>query len=136
MTLSHIISNITNQFLPALQYKYVFRNFKQSDLYRSYNPSVVPSYLQGRPKQTILHCLHRQASSNKFVKAVLLIIWENLKSKAIILFILEMNPMIPKCIHVETGVLTISFANTFLPYSNIFQSGIVKNSSISLFEFR
>ena len=69
MTLSHIISNITNQFLPALQYKYVFRNFKQSDLYWSYNPSVVPCYLQGRPKQTILHCLHRQASSNKFVKA-------------------------------------------------------------------
>ena len=68
MTLSHIISNITNQFLPALQYKYVFRNFKQSNLYRSYNPSVVPSYLQGRPKQTILHCLHREASSNKFMK--------------------------------------------------------------------
>lgn len=69
MTLSHIINNITNQFLPALQYKYVFRNFKQSDLYRSYNPSVVPVYLQGRPKQTILHCLHRQASSNKFSKS-------------------------------------------------------------------
>lgn len=69
MTLSHIISNIANQFLPALQYKYVFKNFQQSDLYRSYNPSMVPSYLQGRPKQTILHCLHRQASSNKFVKA-------------------------------------------------------------------
>ena len=66
MTLSHIISNITNQFIPALHYKYVFRNFKQSDIYRSYNPTVVPTYLQGRPKQTILHCLHRQASSNKF----------------------------------------------------------------------
>lgn len=69
MTLSHIISNITNQFLPALHYKYVFKNFKQSDIYRSYNPSVVPTYLQGRPKQTILHCLHRQASSNKFSQA-------------------------------------------------------------------
>ena len=66
MTLSHIISSITNEFLPALHYKYVFKNFKQSDLYRSYNPSVVPAYLQGRPKQTILHCLHRLASSNKF----------------------------------------------------------------------
>ena len=61
MTLSHIISSITNEFLPALHYKYVFKNFKQSDLYRSYNPSVVPAYLQGRP-----HCLHRLASSNKF----------------------------------------------------------------------
>lgn len=66
MTLSHIISSITNEFLPALHYKYVFKNFKQSDLYRSYNPAVVPEYLQGRPKQTILHCLHRLASSNKF----------------------------------------------------------------------
>ena len=67
MTLSHIITKITNEFLPALHYKYVFKNFKQSELYRSYNPSIVPDYLQGRPKQTILHCLHRQASSNKFV---------------------------------------------------------------------
>ena len=65
MTLSHIVNSITNEFLPALHYKYVFKNFKQSDLYRS-NPSVVPEYLQGRPKQTILHCLHRLASSNKF----------------------------------------------------------------------
>ena len=66
MTPSHIINSITNGFLPALHYKYVFKNFKQSDLYQSYNPSVVPDYLQGRPKQTILHCLHRLASSNKF----------------------------------------------------------------------
>ena len=28
-----------------------------------------PDYLQGRPKQTILHCLHRQASSNKFASS-------------------------------------------------------------------
>lgn len=68
MTLSHIICNITAQFLPALHYKYVFKNFKQSELYRSYNPSVVPKYLQGRPKETILHCLHRQAASNKFAR--------------------------------------------------------------------
>ena len=67
MTLSYIMSSITNQFIPAIHYKYyVFRNFKQSDIYRSYNPTVVPSYLHGRPKQTILHCLHRQASINKF----------------------------------------------------------------------
>ena len=65
MTLSHI-SSITNEFLPALHYKYVFNNFKQSDLYRSYNLAVVPEYLQGRPKQTILHCLYRLVSSNKF----------------------------------------------------------------------
>ena len=57
---------ITNEFLPALHYKYVFKNFKQSDLYQSYNLAVIPEYLQGRPKQTILHCLNRLASSNKF----------------------------------------------------------------------
>ena len=68
MKLSDIISNITTQFLPAIHYKYVFKNFKQSDMYCSYNPSVVPSYLQGRPKETILHCLHRQAASNKFAR--------------------------------------------------------------------
>ena len=46
-----------------------FKNFKQSDLYRSHNPSIVPDYVQGRPKQTILHCLHRPASSNKFASS-------------------------------------------------------------------
>ena len=41
-------------------------NFRQTSLYRTYNHSVVPTYLQGRPRSTILHCLHRKASSNKF----------------------------------------------------------------------
>ena len=68
MTLSHIVNNITDQFLPALHHKYEFKNFKQFDFYRSYKPSVVPNYLQGRLKETILHCVHGQASSNKFVK--------------------------------------------------------------------
>ena len=77
MTLSHIISSITNEFLPALHYQYVFKNFKQSNLYRSYNPGVVPSYLQGRPKGTILHCLHRKASSNKFSQSDVLQIVPN-----------------------------------------------------------
>lgn len=30
---------------------------------------MVPNYLQGCPKQTILHCLHRQASSKKFASS-------------------------------------------------------------------
>ena len=62
MTLSHIISNITKEFLPDLHYKYIYKNFKLSDLYGLYNPAVIPSYIQGHPKPTILHCLHRQAS--------------------------------------------------------------------------
>ncbi len=69
MTLSHIITSITEEFLPALHHKYVYQNIKQSDLYRTYNPSVVPHFLQGRPKATILHCLHRQAKSNSFKEA-------------------------------------------------------------------
>ena len=68
MTLSHIITSLIEEFLPALHYKYVYKNFKQSDLYRTYNPTVVPPYPQDRTKLTILHCLHRQASSNKFAE--------------------------------------------------------------------
>lgn len=41
-------------------------NFRQTSLYRTYNHSVVPTYLQGRPRSTILYCLHRKVSSNKF----------------------------------------------------------------------
>ena len=44
----------------------MFKNFKQTSLNRSYNPSIVPPYLQGRPRGTILHCLHRKASANKY----------------------------------------------------------------------
>ena len=76
MTLSNIICTIIEQFIPALHYKYIYQNFKQSDLYRSYNPAVVPSFLQGRPKSTILHCLHRQANSNKFTESMIKMISE------------------------------------------------------------
>ena len=66
ITLSNLTSKIVEEFVPALHYKYIFMNFRQTSLYRTYNPSVVPAYLQGRPRTTILHCLHRKASSNKF----------------------------------------------------------------------
>ena len=65
MNLSNMIYTIVEDFIPALYYKYVYQNFKESNLYRSYNPAAVPSYLQGRPKSTVLHCLHRKACSNK-----------------------------------------------------------------------
>ena len=71
-----MIRTIVEEFIPALHYKYVYQNFKQSDLYRSYNPTVVPSYLQGRPKSTVLHCLHRIASSNKITDCMIKIIDE------------------------------------------------------------
>jgi len=54
-------------------YKYIFQNFKQSDSYRSNNPAVVPSYQQGRPKRTVLHCLHRRAKSNKVTQSIVMI---------------------------------------------------------------
>jgi len=76
MTLSNIICAIIEEFIPALNYKYIYQNFKQSDLYRSYNPAVVPSFLQGQPKSTNLHCLHRQANSNKFTKSLIKMISE------------------------------------------------------------
>ena len=66
ITLSRVTSLIVEEFVPALHYKYVFMNFRQTSLYRTYNPSVVPAYLQGRPRSTILHCLHRKAKSYKF----------------------------------------------------------------------
>lgn len=34
---------------------------------RTYNPSIVPPYLQGRPRKTILHCINRKASANKYI---------------------------------------------------------------------
>lgn len=138
MTLSHIISNITNQFIPALHYKYVFRNFKQSDIYRSYNPTVVPTYLQGRPKQTILHCLHRQASSNKFSQSD----------------ITQMNPHCGKFeVKSNKGKQTVDFggesieptcsckdwltttyhASTFLLYSGIIHSGAGKSYRLATY---
>ena len=67
LTLSFLIIKLIEEFIPALHYKYVFQNFKQTNLYRAYNPVVVPEYLQCRPKSTILHCLHRKSKSLKYV---------------------------------------------------------------------
>ena len=66
LSLSYIITKLVEEFVPALHYKYVFSNFKQTSLNRTYDPKVVPSYLQGRPKAVILHSLHRKAKAMKF----------------------------------------------------------------------
>ena len=76
-----MMHTIVEDFIPAIHYcnKYVFQNFKQSALYKSYNPAVAPTNLQGRPKSTVLHCLHRKASSNKITEAmIMLLMKENL----------------------------------------------------------
>ena len=67
LTLSTVTIKLVEEFIPSLHYKYVFKNFKQTSFNRSYNLSVVPPYLQGRPRGTILHCIHRKASANKYV---------------------------------------------------------------------
>ena len=131
MTLSHVITSITGEFLPELHYKYVFKNFKQDDLYRSYNPSVVPPYLQGQPKQTILHCLHRKASSNKFTPSDVCQVSPNcgkFEVKAVkvsMTSILEAAPL-TRIVPV-TGLLTICHVSTSLPCSSSSLSGDGKN---------
>lgn len=65
MTLSSIATILIEDYLPDAHQKYVFQNFRQSQHYRSYNVNI-PAYLQGRPRNVILHCLDRKGSSNKF----------------------------------------------------------------------
>ena len=51
---------------PCINAKSFIEKNKKKKKKQKKKKTVVPTYLQGRPKQTILHCLHRQASSNKF----------------------------------------------------------------------
>ena len=64
MMLSSIITLLVEVFLPESHQKYLFLNYKQSGEYRCYR-AIVPSYLHGRPKQTISHCLERRQKSLK-----------------------------------------------------------------------
>ena len=65
MTLSSIATIIIEDYLPDAHRKYVFQNFQQTPHYRSYNDTI-PTYLHGRPRNVILHCLDRKGNSNKF----------------------------------------------------------------------
>ena len=67
MTLSSIAKLLVKDFLPESRKIYLFKNYKQSSLYRSYK-ELVPPYLKECPRSVILHCLHRQASSLKFTE--------------------------------------------------------------------
>lgn len=66
MSLSGVATLLVEQFVPDMRQMYVFKNYKQSSAYRAYNDKLVPLYLQGRPRQVILHCLERKARSHKF----------------------------------------------------------------------
>ena len=65
LTLSQVAALLIEEFLPDAFQKYLFQNFKQTAFNRVYN-DFVPSHLQGRPRQVILHCLDRKSSSHKF----------------------------------------------------------------------
>ena len=68
MTLSATVTLIVEKFLPDSYQKYLFLNYKQSDMYRTYK-SFVPSYLQGRPRSVILHCLERRSKALKYISS-------------------------------------------------------------------
>ena len=68
MTLSGIASLIVDCFLPDAYRNYVLSNVQVSEWYRKYQDSV-PSFLHGRPRNIVLHCLDRQAKGRKYDKA-------------------------------------------------------------------
>ena len=65
MTLSAIATLLVEHFLPECRKTYLFNNYRQSNVYRTYK-DIVPEYLQDRPRNVILHCLDRQATSMKY----------------------------------------------------------------------
>ena len=64
-TLSAVATLLVEDFLPECRKSYLFNNYKQSSAYRSYK-DFVPEYLWDRPRNVILHCLDRRATSMKF----------------------------------------------------------------------
>ena len=65
MTLTGLVGLLVDQFLPDSHQHYLFENYRQMDIYRV-PANVVPSYLKGRPRTLIKHCLVRKTKSNKF----------------------------------------------------------------------
>ena len=65
ITISRLATVLYKDFNPDIHHKYLFLNYKSSSSYRTYN-DFVPSYLHGRPRQVILHCLERKSSSRKY----------------------------------------------------------------------
>ena len=60
-----MVTTIVETFLPALRQKYLFANFEQSSFNWTYK-NHIPVYLHNRPRNVILHCLDRKASSSKY----------------------------------------------------------------------
>lgn len=64
ISLSHVVTVIIDQFLPEQHRKYLFLNFQMDPTYRAYTTQV-PGYLQGRPRNVILHCLAREEKARR-----------------------------------------------------------------------
>ena len=64
VSLSHVVSIVIEQFLPEQHRKYLFLNFQMDPTYRAYTTHV-PNYLQGRPRNVIIHCLEREEKVRK-----------------------------------------------------------------------
>ena len=75
MTLSGIASLIIECFLPDAHRNYILSNVQVSEWYRKYKDSV-PSFLHGRPRNVVLHCLDRQAKGRKYDKADITVLEE------------------------------------------------------------
>ena len=65
VSLSNVVSIIIEQFLPEQHRKYLFLNFQMDPTYRAYTTHV-PSYLQGRPRNVIIHCLEREERARHY----------------------------------------------------------------------
>ena len=61
---SNVVTIIIEQFLPEQNRNYLFLNFQMDPTYRGYS-SEVPTYLHGRPKNIIVHCLAREEKARK-----------------------------------------------------------------------
>ena len=70
MTLSNIICTIIEQFIPALHYKYIYQNFKQSDLYIQIVQSCSSSIVSSRSTKIYNFALPPQTSKQQQIHRV------------------------------------------------------------------
>ena len=67
ITLSNLATLLVESYFPEAHRNYLCMNYMQTNEYRKYK-SIVPEYLQDRPRSTILHCLERKSKSCKYTK--------------------------------------------------------------------
>ena len=104
MILSALAILLIETYYPDAHKKYLCMNYMQSNQYRKYK-SIVPEYLQDRPRSTILHCLERKSKSCKYTT-------DDVSATDITLGIFEINKS-------ESKTYTVSFgfdANDKMPY--------------------